>query len=173
MPIINVLRFSIASAMGFVFLVCLFWVGPNYAVDLGRRWGWPSWHHPLGMVFGSLLIAAGAGVFVYCTGLFASRGRGTPVPVAPPSTFVATGLYRYTRNPIYLAYIGIIVGEALLVGSLSLFMYAMAMFLLFHRMVVAHEEPELRRRFGAVYDHYQTLVPRWLPARRAARAPDA
>ena len=99
---------------------------------------------------------------MYCTGLFSTRGRGTPVPLAPPSALVATGLYRHTRNPIYLAYVGILVGEAVFVGSTSLLTYALAMFVLFHIMVVAHEEPELRRRFGADYERYRTLAPRWL-----------
>ena len=148
--------------MGCVFLVFLLWVGPGYAVNAGRHWGWPTWPHPLGLFAGSVVILVGAGVFVYCTGLFSTRGRGTPVPLAPPSALVATGLYRHTRNPIYLAYVGILVGEAVFVGSTSLLTYALAMFVLFHIMVVAHEEPELRRRFGADYERYRTLAPRWL-----------
>ena len=66
----------------------------------------------------------------------------------------------------------VLVGEAVFVGSTSLFMYAMAMFLLFHITVVAHEEPVLRRRFGADYGRYQGSVPRWL-AILGSRVPDA
>lgn len=172
MFILNVLRYAIASAMGCVFLVVLLWIGPSYAVDMGSRWRWHLWHHPFGMLLGGALIVVGIGVFVYCTGLFTLRGRGTPVPVAPPSRLIATGLYRYTRNPIYLAYVAILVGEAVFVGSWSLFGYAMGMFLLFHVMVVAHEEPQLRRRFGGDYERYQRLVPRWLSIGRFGM-PDA
>ena len=148
--------------MGCMFLVGLLWVGPRYAVAMGNRWGWPLWQHPMGIFLGGVLVAVGLGVFLYCTGLFTVRGRGTPVPVAPPSTLVATGLYHHTRNPIYLAYVAVMVGEAVFVGSALLFVYAIAMFLLLHVMVVAHEEPVLQRRFGADYGRYQRSVPRWL-----------
>ena len=172
MFILKVLRYGVASVMGVAFLVLLLWFGPRYAIDLGTQREWPSWRHPVGLLAGSILIFAGAGVFVYCTGLFTSRGRGTPVPIAPPRSLVTTGLYRHSRNPIYVAYAGILVGEAAFVGSTSLLMYAMAMFAVFHVMIVAHEEPELRRRFGTDYAQYRERVPRWLSI-RTSREVDA
>jgi protein-S-isoprenylcysteine O-methyltransferase Ste14 len=163
--ILKALRYVVASAIGIVFVACLFVVGPAYAIELGQNWGWMSHQHAAGLIAGGFLIVSGAVVFAYCTGLFAFRGRGTPVPVAPPSRFVATGLYSYSRNPIYVAYLIILLGEALVLGNVAMLVYAAAIFLLLHMLVVAHEEPELRRRFGAEYGRYQDAVPRWLPSR--------
>ena len=155
-------RYAVGSATAFLFLAGFLWVGPRYAADIGTQWGWPLWHHPLGMFVGGVLIVIGLGVFFYSIGFLSLRGSGTPFPAAPPSTLVATGLYRYSRNPIYLAYAVILVGEAMFIGSTSLFVYAIAFFFLIHIIVVVHEERVLRRRFGADYERYQRLVPRWL-----------
>ena len=94
---------------------------------------------------------------------FALEGRGTPAPVAPTETLVVSGQYRYVRNPMYVAVVGTVVGQALLFGSLPLVWYALALWVLFHAFVLAYEEPTLARTYGASYARYRTAVNRWLP----------
>ena len=92
-------------------------------------------------------------------------GGGTPGPWDAPSRVVAAGPYRWVRNPIYLAALLIVLGEAWLFLSLALLAYAGAMAVVFHLFVIGYEEPMLRRRFGSAYLEYQRMVPRWIPRR--------
>jgi protein-S-isoprenylcysteine O-methyltransferase Ste14 len=66
---------------------------------------------------------------------------------------------------MYLVYLAIVVGEAILYRSLPLTLYACLFFALEHAYVVGFEEHELRGRFGAEYDVYCARVGRWLPRR--------
>ena len=114
-------------------------------------------------VVGVILAAVGVASLVDCFARFAIEGRGTPAPVAPPETLVVSGLYRQVRNPMYVAVLAIVVGQALLLGSVTLLAYAGALWLLFHGFVVLYEEPNLRRRFGPSYAAYRANVGRWWP----------
>jgi protein-S-isoprenylcysteine O-methyltransferase Ste14 len=114
------------------------------------------------------VIAAGAVLYAWCVWNFAAVGRGTPGPWDAPSRVVATGPYRWVRNPIYLAALLVVAGEAWLFTSLPLLAYAGAMAACFHLFVVGYEERALRRRFGRGYAEYQGIVARWIP--RAPRS---
>jgi protein-S-isoprenylcysteine O-methyltransferase Ste14 len=111
------------------------------------------------------VIAAGAALYVWCVWNFAAVGGGTPGPWDPPSRVVAAGPYRWVRNPIYLAALLIVLGEAWLFLSLPLLAYVGAVAVFFHLLVTGYEEPALRRRFGRTYLEYQRTVPRWIPRR--------
>jgi protein-S-isoprenylcysteine O-methyltransferase Ste14 len=121
-------------------------------------------------VLGALLIAAGAVLVVEAFARFALEGRGTPMPWAPPPRFVARGSYRLTRNPMYVGVVALIVGQGLLLGREILYAWAAVAALIFHLFVVLHEEPGLRRRFGAEYEDYCRRVGRWSP-RLSRRSP--
>lgn len=97
---------------------------------------------------------------------FVKVGRGTQAPLDPPRELVVRGLYLWVRNPMYLLYVVIVLGEALLYRSLALLAYALAFWLLTHIYVVGFEERELERRFGAAYTEYCRRVGRWLPRAR-------
>ena len=114
------------------------------------------------------VIAAGAALYLWCVWNFAAVGRGTPGLWDAPRRVVAAGPYRWVRNPIYLAALVIVLGEAWLFMSLPLLEYAAAMAVFFHLFVIGWEEPRLRRRFGPAYLEYRRAVPRWLarPPRR-------
>jgi protein-S-isoprenylcysteine O-methyltransferase Ste14 len=118
---------------------------------------------PAGRIAGVILIVIGLGVLVDCFRRFALEGVGTPAPVAPTKYMVGSGPYRYVRNPMYLAVISIILGQALLLGSVSLLAYSGVVWLLFHLFVWTYEEPTLRKQFGESYRVYQTRVRRWWP----------
>lgn len=126
--------------------------------------GWrfaPIWN-PLRAFGGALTIAAGL-VLVSAFVRFVIEGVGTPAPVAPTQHLVVGGLYRYVRNPMYLAVVTAIVGQGLLFGQLGLFLYAGIVGAAMVAFVVLYEEPYLAERFGAEYDEYRRAVPGWWP----------
>ena len=94
---------------------------------------------------GVLLILVGLPGLVDSFARFALQGLGTPAPVAPTKNLVVTGLYRHVRNPIYLAVVAIILGQAMLFGDWRLVLLGALFWLAFHLFVVAYEEPTLRR----------------------------
>ena len=116
---------------------------------------------------GALLVLGGAGVALYCSSLFRRIGLGTPVPIEPPQQLVVSGLYRYSRNPIYVADVAILLGIFLVGGWATQLLYALVVTGLIHALIVLHEEPVLQRRFGEPYARYVQRVPRWLPSRAA------
>lgn len=114
-------------------------------------------------ILGGLLIVVGAPGVVDSFARFALQGLGTPAPIAPPQKLVVTGLYRCVRNPIYVAVVAVILGQALLFGDQRLLWYGALLWLYFHGWVLAIEEPELKQTFGAEYESFRTNVPRWIP----------
>lgn len=110
-----------------------------------------------------LLIIMGALIYAWCTADFVMRGRGSPNPDAPPTRLVLSGLYRYTRNPMYVGLLTAIIGGGLWVGSFLLFIYAALAFVIVHLRVTRYEEPVLLKQFGKSYQMYLNQVPRWLP----------
>jgi protein-S-isoprenylcysteine O-methyltransferase Ste14 len=102
-------------------------------------------------------------VLLYAFGQFVVDGLGTPAPPAPTDVLVSRGLYRYVRNPMYLAVLAAIVGQAALLARPVLLAYAAAVAAGFVAFVRWYEEPSLRRRYGVAYDEYRERVPGWLP----------
>ena len=122
---------------------------------------------PLALVVaGVVLVAAGIAVLLHAFARFVVEGIGTPAPVAPPEQLVVGGLYRYVRNPMYLAVAATIVGQALILGRPALLLYALAFGAAVWAFVHVYEEPTLARRFGAEYEAYRHAVPGWWPRRR-------
>ena len=128
--------------------------------------------------FGDLMLVRGAGLVLLLLGglallecfvRFAWIGFGTPAPVAPPEKLVVSGFYRHVRNPMYVAVVALVLGQALLFGQIRLLLYAAAVWLLFHLFVLAYEEPTLRRSFPEDYERYRRAVPRWVPRLRPWR----
>jgi protein-S-isoprenylcysteine O-methyltransferase Ste14 len=126
---------------------------------------WEVSHEPgfLARIAGGCLIVAGSAALLSAFVRFVTDGIGTPAPIAPTKHLVVSGLYRYVRNPMYIAVIAVIVGQAIVLGDLGLLVYAGCVALTVHTFVVAYEEPTLRRTFGAEYVAYCAAVPRWLP----------
>ncbi len=112
-------------------------------------------------VLGILLMLLGAVVYVWCAWDFGAQGRGTPAPYDPPRELVVGGLYRYSRNPMYVGIMVILLGEAALWHSMTLLIYAAIVAVGFHLRVVLYEEPALRRLFGESFERYCRTVRRW------------
>ncbi len=106
---------------------------------------------------------AGLLILLWCFRDFTFKGRGTPAPIDPPKELVATGLYRYVRNPMYVGVLAIILGHFLWFKTIGMLVYAGMVFLAFHLFVTLYEEPTLKKKFGAAYEEYCRKVPRWMP----------
>jgi protein-S-isoprenylcysteine O-methyltransferase Ste14 len=124
--------------------------GPQIAIGTFAYLAFPLW------LIGGVILLWSFWNFFY-------EGRGTPAPVDPPKELVATGFYRYVRNPMYVAVLAIIIGHFLWFGYWNLLIYAVVIFIAFHTFVTYYEEPTLRRKFGASYENYLKKVPRWIP----------
>lgn len=112
---------------------------------------------------GWILITFGLLIYGWCAWDFTFTGKGTPSPTHPPQQLVVKGLYRYTRNPMYVGIAVILSGEAWLFRSLNLLIYAVIVALAFHLRVVYYEEPVLRKSFGVDFEKYCQAVSRWWP----------
>ncbi len=110
-----------------------------------------------------VVLVIGGAVYAWCVWDFAVSGRGTPLPIDAPKTLVVRGLYRYTRNPMYVGVVLVILGWAILFAAWSLLVYAACVGAGFQLFVVLYEEGHLRREFGSQYDDYCARVPRWGP----------
>jgi protein-S-isoprenylcysteine O-methyltransferase Ste14 len=120
-------------------------------------------------VLGAVLVAAGLVVLVQAFARFVVEGVGTPAPVAPTEHLVVGGLYRYVRNPMYMAVAATIAGQALVLGQPALLLYAAAFVAVTAAFARWYEEPALLWRFGAEYEAYRRAVPAWWPRRHAWR----
>jgi protein-S-isoprenylcysteine O-methyltransferase Ste14 len=100
---------------------------------------------------------------LWCFWNFTYNGRGTPAPIDPPRELVALGLYRYVRNPMYVAGLITLLGWILWSPSLPLIVAPFLFFAAAHLFVMLYEEPILKKKFGAAYEEYLKQVPRWTP----------
>lgn len=117
-------------------------------------------------IAGWVAVAAGVVALLGAFARFAIDGLGTPAPPAPTECLVVSGVYRHVRNPMYLAVVAIILGQAAIFASLALVLYAAIVLACFIVFVRRYEQPTLRRRYGADYDSYCEAVPGWLPQLR-------
>lgn len=115
------------------------------------------------------VLVAGAVLLLWCVRDFYVVGRGTLAPWSPPKRLVTVGLYRISRNPMYVAVMLILLGWALGVQSRGLWIYAACIAIAFHLRVVLYEEPWLARTHGREWEEYRARVRRWIG--RRTRAP--
>jgi protein-S-isoprenylcysteine O-methyltransferase Ste14 len=125
---------------------------------------------------GWLLVGLGAIIYGLCLfsflisggtpAIFFTRHLGFLIGEEPPK-LVRQGLYRITRNPMYVGVVLAVFGQALIFASRDVAFYGVALWLCFHIVVVLLEEPHLRSERGPSYDEYCGRVPRWLGWPRA------
>lgn len=143
-----------------------FIVAPGVVAGLIPWWitDWESEaSSPAIRVTGIVLICIGFAALVYSFARFVVEGIGTPAPVAPTERLVVGGLYRYVRNPMYVAVVAIIVGEAALLARPLLLIYALIAGAAMAAFAHFYEEPDLAIRFGESYENYRRNVPGWVP----------
>ena len=127
----------------------------------------PSWElvllFPSVWLLGFLPLLLGVGLYLWCAYVFTFLGKGTPAPLDAPIFLVKAGPYQWVRNPMYLAVLAMVIGQAILFRSLLLIGYALLVWGVVHLFVVFVEEPSLRHQFGESYETYLRTVARWLP----------
>ena len=157
------MRITSAAVGSFCWLV----VAPGTVCGLvpGLITGWrrPADTVPWVDAVGWVLVLAGGAVLLHAFVAFAWHGHGTPAPAAPNEHLVVQGAYRHVRNPMYVAVVAVVLGQALLFTSWALFAYLVVIALTMAAFVQAYEEPTLREAHGPAYDEFCANVPRWLP----------
>ena len=118
-------------------------------------------HAPQVQPWGLVPLVVGFVALLWCVRDFYVAGKGTLAPWDPPRELVVVGLYRYTRNPMYVAVTLVLLGWSWTLGSLGLLVYAVAVVIAFQLRVVLGEEPWLARTFGNQWRQYASRVPRW------------
>ena len=119
-----------------------------------RPWG------PLDLL-GLVPFTLGAVLLLTCVVAFYRQGRGTLAPWDPPRHLVATGVYRWSRNPMYVGVLLILISWAVAWSSTAHAIYAVIVMLAFHLRVVLGEEPWLARTHGEAWTRYRSEVRRW------------
>ena len=128
---------------------------PAWIVSIDRWRGDP-------FKLGMLPLTVGAFIVLWCIRDFYVAGKGTLAPWDPPKSLVVVGLYRFTRNPMYVGILFFLTGWSFLTGSPLLVAYTLLMAIAFHLRVVLYEEPRLTKQFGGLWHDYASRVPRWL-----------
>lgn len=131
-----------------------------FAIPLSIAYGGPR--QPRFFSVGAIPLSLGIALLMWCVREFYVVGKGTLAPWSPPKSIVTTGLYRFTRNPMYVAVTLILIGWAIGFRSPGLSLYALVVPIGFHLRVITYEEPWLDRTFGQAWSDYKQRVPRWL-----------
>jgi protein-S-isoprenylcysteine O-methyltransferase Ste14 len=137
-------------------------------------WLITGWERPedgsgLAAIAGGLLVVLGVVAVVACFVRFVTEGRGTPAPAAPTEQLVVGGLYRFVRNPMYVAVAAVIAGQALLFQSTGVALWLVVFLAAVVGFVKGYEEPRLTEQFGESYERYRRSVPGWWPRLTAYR----
>lgn len=151
------------GTLGFLFvLLPIFFIGIPFIIISA-----PDHFHLFGIgmyrYLGLLPIAVGASIYFWCSYHFVFSGKGTPIVSVPPKELVVKGLYRFVRNPMYLGGFSVLLGETLLFQSRGVLFYFLFFIGYINIMLMAVEEPKLRKRFGEHYEQYCKSVRRWIP----------
>ena len=112
--------------------------------------------------FGLILFIVGFLIMIDCILRFAIEGRGTLLPADPTKKLVIRGLYQYSRNPMYVGVVSMLVGEAIFFEGGRFWFYVAGIALVFNLFILLVEEPRLKRDFGTEYELYCRKVKRWL-----------
>ncbi len=120
-------------------------------------------------LLGLMLIAVALPILLDSFARFALQGLGTPAPVFPTRHLVVSGLFRYVRNPMYIAVVSLVLGQGFFFGSIVVLEYGVAVWVGFHLFVLIYEEPTLRSSYGHDYQEFCQHVPRWIPRLRPWR----
>ncbi|ELY55524.1 methyltransferase family protein [Natronolimnohabitans innermongolicus] len=123
----------------------------------------PSLDSRAARLVGDVSFAVGSLLYLHTAFRFASEGDGTPAPRDEPDDLVTGGVYRYTRNPMYIGVLLCLIGQAVRYRSLHVCWWGVVCWLGFHRRILEYEEPHLREKHGDAYEEYCERVPRWVP----------
>ena len=141
--------FAFLALPGMVAFIIPLWMAPRQPGAGPVHW------------LGIPVLLAGIVVLLWCVRDFYVAGRGTLAPWSPPKKLVTVGLYRVSRNPMYVGVLTILFGWALWFMSSGLLIYALIFVVGFHLRVISFEEPWAARTFGEEWSQYKARVRRW------------
>lgn len=121
--------------------------------------------HSLRTLTGITVFAIGLSAYLFCSAWLIGIGRGPHVEFDPPKVFVASGPYRWVRNPVVITLLVTVLGQAIFLNSIGILILVILGIPLAQYQVTKIEEPNLRERFGESYVEYCKRVNRWLPKR--------
>ena len=147
--------FAFLALPGMVAFIIPLWISPRHSGRDTIHW------------LGVPVLVAGILVLLWCVRDFYVAGKGTLAPWSPPKSLVTVGLYRFSRNPMYVGVLTILFGWALWFESSALLLYALAFVAGFHLRVLLYEEPWASRTFGDEWEAYRARVPRWMGMARS------
>jgi len=122
----------------------------------------PVWERAIAVPPGLAVVVAGTALLLLCVREFYVAGKGTLAPWSPPKHLVVSGPFRWSRNPIYVAMLVVLIGWTVTYWSRALAVYTVVMFVAFHIRTILGEEPRLAREFGDEWRRYARRVPRWI-----------
>jgi protein-S-isoprenylcysteine O-methyltransferase Ste14 len=122
----------------------------------------PVWRREVTVFPALAIVGAGTALLLRCVREFYVAGKGTLAPWSPPKHLVVTGPFRWSRNPIYVAMLIVLIGWTVTYWSRALAVYTVVMFVAFHIRTILGEEPRLAREFGDEWRRYVRRVPRWV-----------
>ncbi len=126
-------------------------------------WYWPGSFWPDSVRYVAAAVLVAAGFFVAALAFYRFRNAGTNVePYKPTTAIVTDGPYGWSRNPIYLAMVGVTVGTAIALDNFWVVVMLVPVLLIMHVGVITREERYLTEKFGDEYRRYQNAVRRWL-----------
>jgi protein-S-isoprenylcysteine O-methyltransferase Ste14 len=113
---------------------------------------------------GLLIMCLGLSVMALAISLFIRIGKGTLAPWSPTKKLIIRGIYCHVRNPMIIGVLIVLIGEAVAILSLNIFIWAVAFFISNNIYFYLYEEPDLNKKFGKEYNEYKKNVPRWIPS---------
>jgi protein-S-isoprenylcysteine O-methyltransferase Ste14 len=152
---------ALISTLAFIFLLLpIFYIWIPYEIISSRY----MYSFDIGILrySGLCFVVFGIVIGILCSIVFVVQGKGSPIPFSPTKELVVTGIYRYVRNPLYLAGSSVLVGETILFQSFGILIYFFIMFGIFFIQALM-EETHLENEFGETYSHYRKSVPGWIP----------
>jgi protein-S-isoprenylcysteine O-methyltransferase Ste14 len=121
----------------------------------------PRYTSLTGQLFGGVLLVFGLAMLVFAGGTFRRAGNDL-VPFRNVSKLVTTGVFRFTRNPMYLGMAAILLGSAVTVGAVTALVVAPLFMLVIQWRYIYLEEALLQRQFPEEFSAYRSRVRRWL-----------
>lgn len=145
----------------FLYGTLTFFVGPLIFIKLNKLFSLPILYFTGSKLIGILLLLTSVSIFLYCVNIFWFFGKGTPALSDSPKKLVINGLYKYSRNPIYVAHSLILLSYALYLGHFLLYIYFLLAVISYNLLIILYEEPHLKKKFRKDYEEYLEKVPRW------------
>lgn len=135
---------------------------PFILISVNSKIGLPVLSFSGQNIIGTGIVLTGLLIFPLCSSIFFKFGERTPLFTEQSGKFFKVGPYQYTRNPMYIGHVLVLLGIFIWQGSFLLFLFSLTVLYILHLYLIFFEEPQLRKRYGKKYEIYFRSVPRWI-----------